>query len=70
MFRKAVVALRNGRSSATTYEFLCAAIVAIAVLLAGCGSSETASSGSDGPDGKLVVTTTIGMITDVTREIA
>ncbi len=47
-----------------------AALLAIAVLIAGCGGSETASSGSGEAGGKLVVTTTIGMITDVTREIA
>lgn len=48
----------------------CAAVAIAALSLAGCGSSETASTGASGPDGKLVVTTTIGMITDVTREIA
>ncbi|GMV95239.1 MAG: metal ABC transporter substrate-binding protein [Candidatus Hydrogenedentota bacterium] len=70
MFPRAVGARRNGRSTALLHGFLCAAIAVIAVSLAGCGSSETASSGAGKADGVLVVTTTIGMITDVTREIA
>lgn len=68
MFRKAARARRNGRSCAQTYGFLCTAILAMTVTLVGCGGSESTSTGE--PDGKLVVTTTIGMITDVTREIA
>jgi manganese/zinc/iron transport system substrate-binding protein len=44
-------------------------IACLALLALGCGSSET-TSGSGASDGKLVVTATIGMIADVTREIA
>lgn len=42
----------------------------VALFAFGCGPSASKPAGGSGPDGKLIVTATIGMITDVAQTIA
>jgi manganese/zinc/iron transport system substrate-binding protein len=61
----------NGRMKRHVIRFAAAtaALLLVAAVIGGCGTKGGGSESSSGSGGKVKVTTTIGMITDVVREI-